>query len=125
MIESKPVRQIQSWLSGVVAVACAVVLGWFVWTSWLGAGPRERIVIMEKGPNDKVTSWRGRPEIHWGGVKVVVNKSDAQEGEYEFSFVDTENRDMPPEQVRVLKAMAELEARPLQRAAIGLTPEQF
>src|SRR4051794_27084497 len=104
MIESKPVRQVPGWLSGLAVVGCAIGLGWFVWTSWLGAGPRERIIIMEKGPNDKITNSWGSSEIRWGDVKVVIKKSDAQEGEYDFSFIDIQKREMPPEHRRVLQA---------------------
>jgi hypothetical protein len=39
---------------------------------------------MEKGPRDKVTSYRGYSEIRWGDVKVVVRKSEATDGDFEF-----------------------------------------
>jgi hypothetical protein len=121
----KPVREIPPWLVAVVVLGCIAGAGWFVWTNWLRSGPAERIVILDRGPDDGVKpSGANRFDVRSGNAALTVTKTpDGKDADVQFKWAKQEY--LTPEQIKVLTVVFRVAQDPGMAAEMRVTPEQL
>jgi hypothetical protein len=121
----KPVREIPPWLVAVVVLGCVAGAGWFLWTNWLRSGPAERIVILDRGPDDGVKSpGGGRFDVRSGNAALTCTKTpDGKDAELQFKWAKQEY--LTPEQIKVLTVVFRVAQDPGMAAEMKVTPEQL
>lgn len=122
----RPVRQIPAWLSVLVVLACAAGGGWFVWTTFLSPAPRQKIVVMERGPKDgvrpEVDHWSIRSGNAWLGIPRSTTPAGGGSPDITFKFG---NEFYPEDQRAVLKKVVTVVNSPAVAKSVGVTPEQM
>ena len=119
----KPVREIPPWAVVGVVVACLAGAAWFVWANWLRSGPAERIVILDRGPDDGVKQLMGgRYEVRSGNAALTVSKKGDNDADMDFRWVKQEY--LTPEQIKMLTIVLRLSREQAMADELGVTPEQ-
>jgi Spy/CpxP family protein refolding chaperone len=125
MIEvERPARPVPVWLTvGAVAVAVGGA-AWFVRATFFDARPRERIVVLDKGPDDGVQKrGDGRWQVRAGNAWLGIEKDPAGKPSLEFRFWRYDF--LPADAMDTLVKVQRLVRDGAMARQIGLTPQQL
>jgi hypothetical protein len=121
--EPKRVREIPAWLVSAVVLACAGGAAWFVWTNWLRSGPAERIVILDRGPDDGVKpAGPGRFDVRSGSAGLTVTRTGGRDADLAFRWVKQEY--LSADEKETLTVVMRLVQDAAMAAAVQATPDQ-
>jgi hypothetical protein len=120
----KPVREIPVWAVIGVVIACLAGGAWFIWTNWLRSGPAERIVVLDRGPDDGVKQvFAGRYDVRSGNAALTVVKKGDADADVDFRWAKQEY--LTGEQEKVLKMILRLTRDQAMADELGVTAEQM
>jgi hypothetical protein len=119
-----PVREIPAWAVVAVILACLAGFAWFVWANWLRSGPAERIVFLDRGPDDGVKQLLpGRFEVRSGNAALTVTKKGDNDADLDFRWAKQEY--LTAEQIKMLTIVLRLSRDQAMADELGVTPEQM
>jgi hypothetical protein len=120
----KPVREIPVWAVVGVVLICLGGAAWFVWANWLRSGPAERIVFLDRGPDDGVKQvLAGRYDVRSGNAALTVIKKGDAGADLDFRWAKQEY--LTAEQIRMLTIVLRLTRDQAMAEELNMTPEQM
>jgi hypothetical protein len=122
--EPKPVREIPVWAVVGVVLVCLAGAAWFVWANWLRSGPAERIVFLDRGPDDGVKqTLPGRFDVRSGNAALTITKKGESDADLDFRWAKQEY--LTPDQIKMLKIVLRLSRDQAMADELSVTPEQL